>query len=119
MALEYTMIPKYTTWGHACMHSMPPQCSGQHAANTYRADIPDVGAPDKKASDNCYQITKPALLMYSSGGIPQDSPPNRMMSPDHVAFVYIASFQLANQSSVSDQPISIRNLIRPRPPCSA
>ena len=80
-----------------------------------RADISDVGVPNTKASDNCYQITKPALLMYSSGGIPQNSPPNHMMSPDHVAVVYIASFELANQSSVSDQPISFWNLIRPHP----
>ena len=115
MALEYTMIPKYATRDHTCMHSMPPRCGGQRAANTYRADIPDVGVLDKKASDNCYQITKPALLMYSSRGIPQDSPPNYMTSPDHVVSVYIASFWLANQSSVSDQPISIWNLIRPCP----
>ena len=70
MALEYTMIPKYAAWGHACMHSMPPWHGGQCTTNTYRADIPDVGVSDKKASDNCYQITKPTLLMYSSGGIP-------------------------------------------------
>ena len=89
------MIPKYATRGHVCMHSMPPQHGGQCAANTYRADIPDVGVPNKKASDNCYQIAEPTLLMYSSGSIPQNSPPNCMMSPDHVVFVYIASFQLA------------------------
>ena len=63
------------------MHSMPPRCGGQHVTNTYRADIPDVGVPDKKASDNCYQITTPTLLMYSRGGIPWDSPPNHMTSP--------------------------------------
>ena len=32
-----------------------------------------------------------------------------------MTFVYIASFWLANQNPVSDQPISIRNLIRPCP----
>ena len=74
--LEYTMIPKDTRQGHVCMHSMQPQHGGQHAADTYRADIPGVGIPDKKASDNCYQLTIPALLMYSRGGIPRDSPPN-------------------------------------------
>ena len=103
---------------HACI-PCHPQRGSQRATNTYRADIPDVGVPDKKASDNCYQITRPTLLMYSRGGIPWDSPLNCMTSPDHVVFVYIASFQLANQSSVSDQPISIWNLIRPRPPQSA
>ena len=53
------------------MHSAPPRHGGQRATNTYRADIPDVGVPDKKASDNCYQFTTPALLMYSRGGIPR------------------------------------------------
>ena len=63
------------------MHSMQPQHDGQCAANTYRADIPDVGVLDKKASDNCYQFTTPDLLMYSRGGIPRNSPPKHMMSP--------------------------------------
>ena len=63
------------------MRSVPPWCGSQRAANTYRADIPDVGVPNKKASDNCYQFTTPTLLMYLRGGIPQDSPPNRMTSP--------------------------------------
>ena len=57
--------------------------------------------------------------LCTQAGVSQDSPPNRMTSPDHVVFVYIASFQLANQSSVSDQPISVQNLIRPCPPQSA
>ena len=97
------MIPKYTTRGHMCMHSTPPQHGSQCATNTYRADVPDVGVPNKKASDNCYQFTTPTLLMYSRGGIPQDSPLNHMRSPRPHGFVYIASFWLANQSSVSNQ----------------
>ena len=101
-ALEYTTIPKGTGWGHACMHSTRPRHGGQCATDTYREDIPAVKCSRKRASDNCYQITRPTLLMYSSGGIPQDSPPNRMMSPNHVVFVYIASSRLANQSSVSN-----------------
>ena len=76
MVLEYTMIPKYTTQGHMCMHSMPPQPSGQRVTNTYRADIPDVSVPNKKASDNCYQITKPPFLCTQVGvspGIPHQT----------------------------------------------
>ena len=105
------MIPKYTTQGHACMHSVPPQHGGQHAANTYRTDIPDVGVHNKKASDNCYQFTTPTLLMYSRGGIPQDSPPDCMMSARPCGLCLHSllpvsqsefSIQSANQRSESD-----------------
>ena len=117
--LEYTTIPKGTGQGHMCMHSARPRHGSQRTTDTYREDIPAVSVHQKWASDNCYQITRPTLLMYSSGDIPQDSPTNCMMSPDHVVFVYIASSQLANQSSVSNQPISVWNLIRPCPPWGA
>ena len=46
------------------MHSTPPRCGGQCTTNTYKADIPDVGVPDKKASDNLsVDDTRPTYVL--------------------------------------------------------
>ena len=59
----------------ACMHAFhAPQGSGLRATDTYREDIIDTWCHRQDASDNCYQFTTSALLMYSRRGIPRDSP---------------------------------------------
>ena len=77
-----------------------PRCGGQHTTDTYRVDILDVGVLDKKASDNCYQFTTPALLMYSRWGIPRDSPPKHMTSPSSCG-ICLHSLLLVRQSEFS------------------
>ena len=58
----------------AHMHAFhAPRCGGQCTTDTYREDIMDAGC-QQNASDNCYQLTTPALLTYSRWGIPRDSP---------------------------------------------
>ena len=51
----------------------PPPSGGLHTTDTYREDIIDTRCGRQDASDNCYQFTTSALLMYSRWGIPRDS----------------------------------------------
>ena len=90
-----------------CMHSTPPRHGSQHATNTYRADILDVGVPDKKHVITVISLQHPHYLCTQGGVFPGIPHQTIQHHSDHVAFVYIASFWLANQNSVSDQPISI------------
>ena len=113
------VTPKWTKWGHGCMHTMPPLGSDLCTADTYKDDIINTCCHWQDALDNCYQFKTSALFMYSRWGIPKDS-----LKPQDVTLSMCHLFtgppsRLTNQHLIFNQPTSVQYLIRPHPPWSA
>ena len=96
------------------MHSIPPDVAANVPLILTEKTLWMLGVIGKM-----HLITVISLrhlpYLCTQDGYPQGFPQTTWHHTVHAVFVYIASFSSANQHSVSNQPISILNLIRPCP----